>query len=77
MKRQVNRWSNCNPAEMAKQSEAAIMYALQDAKADILRMAEALTVIGYPRRGTEEEQMDLDDIAKYVQANFSMADLAT
>ena len=76
MKRQVKRWVNSSPAAMAKQSESAIMYAFQDAKDDILKMAEALRAIGYPRRGTTEEAMDLDEIAKYVQANFSLDDLA-
>lgn len=77
MKRQAEIWAKCDPKAMATQSEAAIMYAFQDAKDDILKMAEALKVIGYPRRGTGEEAMDLDDIAKYVQANFSIDDLAT
>ena len=77
MKRQAEKWRNCNPAEMAKQSEAAIMYAFQDAITDILRMAEVLRVIGYPQRGTDEESMNLDNIAKYVHENFSMDDLAT
>jgi hypothetical protein len=39
-------------------------------------MEEALRVIGYPRRETEEESMDLDDIAKYVQDNFSFDELS-
>ena len=62
---------------MSLMSAAAIMYALEDAKKDILKMAEALQVIGYPRRGTYEEMMDLDDVAKYVQDNFGLSDLST
>jgi hypothetical protein len=38
-------------------------------------MQEALRVIGYPKRGTEEENMDLDAIAKYVQQNFTRLEL--
>lgn len=76
MERMVKQWKACNPFEMSLMSEAAIAYALQDAKKDILKMAEALRVIGYPCRGTEEESMDLDAIAKYVQANFSLDELS-
>ena len=72
MKRSARTWNNSDPAAMAKQSEAAIMWAFMDAKEDILRMAEALLVIGYPRRGTEEEDMNIE---KYVQANFGLDDL--
>ena len=75
MKRPVHRWANCNPSAMAQQSEAAIMYAFQDAKDDILQMAEILRIIGYPRRGTYEEDMDIFDIANYIQANFKLSDL--
>lgn len=75
MKRRVVIWEKCNPVAMARQSECAIMYAFQDATSDILKMAEVLRVIGYPRRGTKEETMDIEDIAKYVQTNFSMDDL--
>ncbi|EIC30320.1 hypothetical protein [Methylomicrobium album] len=41
MKRTINQWTNCNPAEMVKMSEAAIMYALQDARADIMMLPNA------------------------------------
>ena len=75
MKRSIERWKNCNPKAMAKQSEAAIMYAFMDAKEDILKMAEALQVIAYPRRGTEEENMDIEDIINYIHTNFSREDL--
>ena len=58
MERPVKQWVNCDPKQMSMMSAAAIAYALADAKKDILKMAEALQVIGYPRRGTEEEMMD-------------------
>ena len=76
MKRSATVWKNSDPAAMAKQSEAAIMWAFQDAKEDILRMAEALRVIGHPHNNTWEEDMDYEDIARFVQRNFSYGDLA-
>lgn len=39
------------------------------------KMQEVLAVIGFPRRGTEEEDMDLFEIAKLVQQNFSRKEL--
>lgn len=39
------------------------------------KMQEALAVIGFPRRGTEEEDMDRYDMAKYVQDNFTRKEL--
>ena len=39
MKRTIGQWSNCEPKAMATyQSEVAVMYALQDAKDDILEL---------------------------------------
>jgi hypothetical protein len=42
MNRTIGQWINCKPAEMAKMSEAAVMYALQDARADIMRLHGAI-----------------------------------
>lgn len=42
MKRQIEQWRNCDPKEMAKMSESAIMYALQDARSDIMRLHGAI-----------------------------------
>lgn len=41
------------------------------------QMQECLSVIAYPRRGTEEESMFADryDVAKYIQDNFSLKQL--
>lgn len=38
MKRTIEQWRACSPASMALQSEAAILYAFRDAKADILEL---------------------------------------
>ena len=39
MKRTIQQWSNCSPEVMAKTlSEAALVFALQDAKSDILEL---------------------------------------
>jgi len=42
MKRTIGQWINCKPEAMALMSEAAIMYALQDARADIMRLHGAI-----------------------------------
>lgn len=39
------------------------------------KMQEALAVIGFPRRGTEEEDMDRFAMAEYVQKNFTRKEL--
>jgi hypothetical protein len=38
LNRTIETWAKCDPKLMATMSEAAIMYAFQDARADILRM---------------------------------------
>ena len=39
------------------------------------KMQEALRIIGYPRRGTEEENMGIEDIAKFIYDNFTKKEL--
>lgn len=60
------------------QSRAAIMFALQDAQADIVEMhAEMLRfknvarAIAYPQRGTPEESYSLMDFAKLLQSAYT------
>lgn len=55
----VDRWAKCDPKAMAKMSEAAIMYALQDAKSDILRMHAELETL----RAKIKAYEDLGDAA--------------
>lgn len=39
MKRTIEQWKNCDPNAMARELlDAATLYALQDAKADILEL---------------------------------------
>ena len=38
LNRTAEQWQKCDPKVMAKMSEAAIMYALDDARRDVLRM---------------------------------------
>lgn len=40
------------------------------------RFKDLLRQIGYPRRGTEEECMDIFDAARLIQVNFSLQDLS-
>lgn len=39
------------------------------------RFKALLRQIGYPKRGTDEENMDIYDAAKLIQSNFSVDDL--
>ena len=76
MQRKIEQWANCNPEAMAKMSENAIMFAFKDAKADIVEMAKILEAIAYPRRGTQEENMSLQDFAELIQSKFSLDELS-
>jgi len=79
MKRTIEQWTNCNPKEMAfHQSEAAIMYAIEDAKSDILelhrenmRLRNIARAIAYPQRGTPEESYGIIDFAKILQSAYT------
>lgn len=52
MKRNIDRWRGCDPTAMARQSEAAIVYAFEDARSDILALHAALHAL-YDRRTPE------------------------
>ena len=52
---------------MAKMSPAAIYYALDDARADILTMAKLLCEAAYPRYGTDEETQSITGFASKVR----------
>lgn len=79
MKRSIEQWKHCDPRAMAyNQSEAAVMFALQDAKADILalhaenmRLRNIARAIAYPQRGTPEEGYGLMDFAKLLQSAYT------
>jgi len=79
MKRSIDTWRVCDPKAMAhNQSAPAVMFALQDAKADILELhAENLRLrniarsIAYPQRGTPEEGYGLMDFAKLLQSAYT------
>lgn len=84
MKRTIEQWKNCSPKAMATDmSDAAKCFAFEDAKADILelhaiagRFKDLLRQIAYPRRGTEEENMDIFAAAKLIQSNFTIDELS-
>ena len=83
MKRTIEEWKNCEPNAMAySMSNAAKMYAFEDAKADILemhsenlRLRNIARAIAYPQRGTPEEEYDLMDFAKLLQSAFTAEQL--
>jgi hypothetical protein len=79
MKRTIDEWKNCDPKAMAYgQSDAAVMFAFQDAKADVielhaenLRLRNIARAIAYPQRGTPEEAYSLMDFAKLLQSAYT------
>lgn len=83
MKRSIESWRGCDPKAMAQnQSEAAVMFALQDAKADILdlhaenmRLRNIARAIAYPQRGTPEEGYCLMDFSKLLQSAYTAEQL--
>lgn len=77
MERTVSQWANCSPKAMATMSPAAIEYAFQDAKKDILRMAKILEDIAYPKRGSKEALMEVTDFADLIQKQFPLEFLST
>lgn len=68
MKRTLEQWSACLPSLMARQSEAAITYAFEDAKSDIAELAKTrkqLTVAELKEcwaEGTDGEDAYIDVI---------------
>ena len=82
MKRSITRWENSDPDKMADQSRAAIFFAFQDAKADILeleekteRMKSVLRRIGWPNRGSADDLAGIGEFAAEIQATWAIEDL--
>jgi len=76
LNRKIKQWNECNPSSMVNQmSDSALIYALDDAKHDILKLAEIVRMIGFPRRGTEEESFDIFDASKLILSNFTLEEL--
>lgn len=65
----MSRWKKISPRAMHDTgSKAALYYALEDARADILTLSSLLERAAYPRRGTADETMTLQQFAEIVQA---------
>jgi hypothetical protein len=54
---------------------SAMRYACSNAIALNERVKDLLRQIAYPRRGTDEEKMDIFDAAKLIQSNFTVDEL--
>ena len=71
LKRTVEQWSKCDPKEMARMSEPAIMYALADAKSDVLRMHAALETLTLYKNLADEYGLsifkDLKDLTTEIE----------
>ena len=77
MKRSAKWWAQVVPIDAAFMSKASILETIRDAKADILQMADTLRIIGYqPDDELPEIPLsDLDDVVKFVRANFVLDEL--
>jgi len=82
MNRSIDRWKACLPSAMAQQSKAAITYAFEDARHDIIelhdqnaRLRSLLMIAACPRRGTEEESMDINSFAEMVRGIYTFEQL--
>ena len=51
-------------------------YEVDEQNQLLARLKDLLMQIGYPRRGTEEENMDIFDAAKLIQSNFTSDELS-
>ena len=67
LQRKITGWKDCSPKAMSTMSPAAIQFAFEDARADLLTMAGLLCEAGYPRRGTPDEKQTIYDFAAKVQ----------
>ncbi len=54
---------------------SAMRFSYANAIAMNERLKDLLRQIGYPRRGTDEEKMDIFDAAKLIQSNFTAIEL--
>ena len=83
MERKIEGWRRCSPQAMAyEMSRAAQYYAFKDAQSYIIelheenqRLREILRQIAYPRRGTCEETMSLQDFAEHIKATYTIEQL--
>ncbi|MDN7413452.1 hypothetical protein QZM42_33545 [Burkholderia vietnamiensis] len=69
--RSIEQWRRCDPDLMSKQSQAAIFYALKDAKHDILALADAHP--GQPEPRAEVMEAEISAAARVL--SDSNADL--
>lgn len=82
MNRSIERWKVCLPSAMAQQSTAAITYAFEDARHDIIELADQnarlrslLMIAAFPRRGTEEEAMNIFTFGEMVRGIYTQEQL--
>lgn len=82
MRRTITQWVNCNPRALSLLNPAAGERVWVDAKEDIMELAhenrlmrKILRQIGFPRRGTEEFEMDIYRAAELIQSRWTLHDL--
>lgn len=83
MNRSIARWQACSPKALAHdQSIAAIEYAFEDARHDILelhdqnnRLRGMLMMVAYPRRGTSEESLTIQQFADLIKSAYTIEQL--
>ena len=75
MTRTAKEWAAFNPADVVWPTRESPLKAFQDAKADILKMAEVLRFIGYPVPGDPDSVKSCCAATEYVRANFTLSEL--
>ena len=77
MKRTAKEWAalDAEALSLAWFSHEPMIRALNEAKADILKMAEVLRFIGYPVPGDPDSVKSCCAATEYVRANFTLSEL--
>lgn len=68
LNRTIKSYALCKPEAMAVMSPAAIRFAFQDHKDDVMTLASLLTRIAYPKRGTLDESKTVQEWATEIQS---------
>ncbi len=82
LRRTIEQYQGCEPSAMAADmSQGAQRFAFEDMRRDILTLhaentalKKLLCIAGYPRLGTQEEGMTMQQFAEKVQAVISHAE---
>lgn len=68
--RTIEQWRNCSPAAMVAGSAAQVLYALRDAKHDILALHDENTTLRAERDAAQEELARLREALAFYRDNW-------